>query len=72
MVAAVVLWFGGDLVLQQRMSGGALVSFMLYQRSLSDTFQVAYPLLPETEKSHYFKHLLYARTHLRRNMLTNV
>lgn len=31
---------GGRLVLDGRMSAGALVSFMLYQQSLSSAFQV--------------------------------
>ena len=31
---------GGNLVLDDRMSAGALVSFMLYQESLSSAFQV--------------------------------
>ncbi len=35
-----MLWYGGQLVLSQRMSPGALVSFMLYQASLSFAFQV--------------------------------
>ena len=43
-VAAVVLFYGGSLVLQGHMSAGALVSFMLYQQSLASAFQV--PNLP--------------------------
>lgn len=39
-VAAVVLYYGGNLVLQGHMSAGALVSFMLYQQSLTSAFQV--------------------------------
>lgn len=39
-VAAAVLGYGGSLVLAGRMSPGALVSFMLYQQSLSSAFQV--------------------------------
>ena len=39
-VSAGVLFYGGHLVLQGRMSAGALVSFMLYQQSLSNSFQV--------------------------------
>lgn len=38
-VAAVVLYYGGTLVLAHRMSPGALVSFMLYQQSLAGAFQ---------------------------------
>ncbi|KDD76599.1 ABC transporter [Helicosporidium sp. ATCC 50920] len=38
-VVAAVLYFGGTLVLHGAMSGGALVSFMLYQQSLSGAFQ---------------------------------
>lgn len=38
-VSAGVLFYGGHLVLQHRMSAGALVSFMLYQQSLSSSFQ---------------------------------
>ena len=40
-VAAVVLYYGGNLVLQGHMSAGALVSFMLYQQSLTSAFQVS-------------------------------
>lgn len=40
-VAAVVLFYGGNLVLQGHMSAGALVSFMLYQQSLASAFQVS-------------------------------
>lgn len=39
-VAALVLFYGGNLVLQGQMSAGALVSFMLYQQSLASAFQV--------------------------------
>ena len=39
-VVAVVLFYGGSLVLGGAMSAGALVSFMLYQQSLSGAFQV--------------------------------
>lgn len=42
-VAAVVLYYGGNLVLQGHMSAGALVSFMLYQQSLTSAFQVHPP-----------------------------
>ncbi|GFR49523.1 hypothetical protein Agub_g11566, partial [Astrephomene gubernaculifera] len=38
LVAAVVLFYGGNLVLAGRMSPGSLVSFMLYQQSLSAAF----------------------------------
>ncbi|KAK9788445.1 hypothetical protein WJX73_000962 [Symbiochloris irregularis] len=38
-VSAGVLFYGGHLVLANRMSAGALVSFMLYQQSLSGSFQ---------------------------------
>jgi len=38
-VSAVVLYFGGMLVLDGMMSPGSLVSFMLYQQTLSFTFQ---------------------------------
>jgi len=34
-----VLWFGGSLVFSGRMSPGDLVSFMLYQQSLTGSFQ---------------------------------
>ena len=37
---AVVLFYGGHLVLGGSMSAGSLVSFMLYQQSLSSAFQV--------------------------------
>lgn len=40
-VAALVLFYGGNLVLQGQMSAGALVSFMLYQQSLASAFQVS-------------------------------
>ncbi len=40
-VVAVVLFYGGSLVLDGAMSAGSLVSFMLYQQSLSGAFQVA-------------------------------
>ena len=43
-VAAVVLYYGGNLVLQGHMSAGALVSFMLYQQSLTSAFQVPHSL----------------------------
>ncbi len=39
-VVAIVLYFGGTLVLEGRMSAGGLVSFMLYQQSLGGAFQV--------------------------------
>uniref|UniRef100_A0A6S8M2Q5 ATP-binding cassette transporter n=1 Tax=Dunaliella tertiolecta TaxID=3047 RepID=A0A6S8M2Q5_DUNTE len=39
-VAAIVLLYGGTLVLAHTMSPGALVSFMLYQQSLSSAFQM--------------------------------
>ncbi|GLC71744.1 hypothetical protein PLESTF_001161500 [Pleodorina starrii] len=39
-VTAVVLFYGGNLVLEGVMSRGALVSFMLYQQSLSSAFQL--------------------------------
>ncbi|KAK9845905.1 hypothetical protein WJX81_005691 [Elliptochloris bilobata] len=38
-VNAVTLFYGGRLVLDGRMSAGALVSFMLYQQSLNSAFQ---------------------------------
>jgi len=38
-VVAGVLYYGGSLVLSKAMSAGALVSFMLYQQSLSGSFQ---------------------------------
>ena len=38
-VVAGVLFYGGTLVLEKAMSAGALVSFMLYQQSLSGAFQ---------------------------------
>jgi ATP-binding cassette subfamily B (MDR/TAP) protein 9 len=38
-VVAGVLFYGGSLVLSKAMSAGALVSFMLYQQSLSGAFQ---------------------------------
>ncbi|CAM9115791.1 unnamed protein product [Phaeothamnion confervicola] len=38
LVTALVLWFGGRLVLQGALSGGGLVSFMLYMVTLSDAF----------------------------------
>lgn len=38
-VSASVLFYGGTLVLGGKMSPGALVSFMLYQQSLSGAFQ---------------------------------
>jgi ATP-binding cassette subfamily B (MDR/TAP) protein 9 len=39
-VVAMVLFYGGTLVLRGAMSAGALVSFMLFQQSLSSSFQV--------------------------------
>lgn len=39
LVNAAVLLYGGSLVLVNRMSAGALVSFMLYQQSLAAAFQ---------------------------------
>ena len=42
-VAAVVLFYGGHLVLDGHMSAGALVSFMLYEQSLAGAFQVTQP-----------------------------
>ncbi|GIL89047.1 hypothetical protein Vretimale_16209 [Volvox reticuliferus] len=39
-VTAVVLFYGGNLVLAGVMSRGALVSFMLYQQSLTSAFQL--------------------------------
>lgn len=39
-VAALVLFYGGSLVLAGAMSPGSLVSFMLYQQSLSSAFQM--------------------------------
>ena len=39
-VVAAVLFYGGTLVLRGAMSAGALVSFMLFQQSLSSAFQV--------------------------------
>ena len=39
-VVACVLYYGGSLVLAGAMSAGSLVSFMLYQQSLSAAFQV--------------------------------
>ena len=36
-----VLFYGGNLVLEGHMSAGALVSFMLYQQSLASAFQVS-------------------------------
>ena len=38
-VITAVLWFGGDLVFSNRMSPGSLVSFMLYQQSLTGSLQ---------------------------------
>jgi len=38
-VIAGVLFYGGNLVLAQAMSAGSLISFMLYQQSLSAAFQ---------------------------------
>lgn len=62
-VSAGVLFYGGHLVLQHRMSAGALMSFMLYQQSLSSSFQVHTPLsalLAALLKSHHQRalHLL--------------
>ena len=42
-VAAVVLFYGGHLVLDGHMSAGALVSFMLYEQALAGAFQVTQP-----------------------------
>jgi ATP-binding cassette subfamily B (MDR/TAP) protein 9 len=39
-VVAAVLFYGGSLVLKGAMSAGSLVSFMLFQQSLSSAFQV--------------------------------
>lgn len=41
LVNAIVLFYGGTLVLVGRMSAGALVSFMLYQQSLAAAFQAS-------------------------------
>ena len=41
-VNAIVLFYGGTLVLAGHMSAGSLVSFMLYQQSLSSAFQVRF------------------------------
>ncbi|EFN54348.1 hypothetical protein CHLNCDRAFT_36050 [Chlorella variabilis] len=38
-VVAIVLYYGGSLVLKGAMSAGSLVSFMLFQQSLSAAFQ---------------------------------
>jgi ATP-binding cassette subfamily B (MDR/TAP) protein 9 len=38
-VVAAVLYYGGSMVLRGHMSAGSLVSFMLYQQSLSGAFQ---------------------------------
>ena len=38
-VTGAVLYYGGLLVLEGRLSPGALVSFMLYQQSLTSAFQ---------------------------------
>eukprot|EP00123_Amoebidium_parasiticum_P012893 comp21636_c0_seq1/m.30395 comp21636_c0_seq1/g.30395 ORF comp21636_c0_seq1/g.30395 comp21636_c0_seq1/m.30395 type:complete len:772 (-) comp21636_c0_seq1:303-2618(-) len=38
LVTALVLFYGGKLVIAKEMSGGGLVSFMLYQQSLSGAF----------------------------------
>jgi ATP-binding cassette, subfamily B (MDR/TAP), member 9 len=38
-VSAVVLFYGGLLVLRSAMTQGSLISFMLYQQSLSAAFQ---------------------------------
>ena len=40
LISAIVLFYGGHLVLGGAMSAGDLVSFMLYQQSLASTFQV--------------------------------
>ena len=40
-VNAVVLFYGGTLVLVSQMSAGALVAFMLYQQSLASAFQAS-------------------------------
>ena len=47
-VNAVVLFYGGTLVLAGHMSAGALVSFMLYQQSLASAFQVNSIISPHT------------------------
>ena len=53
-VNVVTLYYGGNLVLEHRMSAGSLVSFMLYVASLNGAFQVqtctfsALPLSPQT------------------------
>ena len=38
LVTAVVLFYGGQLVMQGQISGGKVVSFMIYLTSLSDGF----------------------------------
>ena len=43
-VNVVTLFYGGSLVLDGRMSAGALVSFMLYVASLNGAFQAGRPL----------------------------
>lgn len=45
-VNAVVLFYGGTLVLVGDMSAGALVSFMLYQQSLASAFEVGFCRAP--------------------------
>ena len=57
-VAAVVLYYGGNLVLQGHMSAGALVSFMLYQQSLTSAFQVI-PLSSPLPPTRHHAGLLY-------------
>ena len=44
-VNVVTLFYGGNLVLDERMSAGALVSFMLYVASLNGAFQASCPIL---------------------------
>lgn len=39
LVTALVLFYGGELVLVGELRAGQLVSFMLYQQSLSSSFQ---------------------------------
>ncbi|EFJ51441.1 hypothetical protein VOLCADRAFT_87744 [Volvox carteri f. nagariensis] len=70
-VTAVVLFYGGNLVLEGVMSRGALVSFMLYQQSLTSAFQLmgdVFSALTAAVGAADKEPVLYARS-IRRNIV---
>ena len=58
-VNAVVLFYGGTLVLVGQMSAGALVAFMLYQQSLASAFRrpLEVDMQPKRQKLTSIDHL---------------